>query len=147
MLTTEQPAPVAPIVAIPAIQEESPVPVDQEWLSSIQASPSELEILKHLPPLETSVSFPSLQSNVSYFLSSISNIPNNRSSGPTPRVQLLGHRRYRGLYQCSGYSSCLQCHDEPDRDTRHLIYGSREPASRDHRQPRNCSFVRQRLRV
>ena len=72
MPATEQPAPVAPApaptVAVPANQEESPVPVDQEWLSSIQASPSELEILKHLPPLETSISFPSAQPDVSYFL-------------------------------------------------------------------------------
>ena len=143
MPATEQPAPVAPAptVAVPANQEESPASVEQEWLSSIQASPSELEILKHLPPLETSVSFPSAQSNVSYFLISISNIFNNHPSGPAPRVQLLGHRCYRGLYQRSGYSSSLQCHDEPHRDTRYLVYGSREPASRDHRQPRNCSFV------
>ena len=84
MLAAEQSAPVAPIVAMPATQEESPVPVDQEWLSSIQASPSELEILKHLPPLETSVSFPSVQLDVSCFLSSISNISNNHSSGPAP---------------------------------------------------------------
>ena len=68
MLASEQPAPVAPAVAVPATQEESPVPVDQEWLCSIQASPSEISILKHLPPLETSVSFPSAQPDVSYFL-------------------------------------------------------------------------------
>ena len=70
MPATEQPAPVAPApaVAVPANQEESPASVEQEWLSSIQASPSELEILKHLPPLETSVSFPSAQPDVSYFL-------------------------------------------------------------------------------
>ena len=84
MPATEQPVPVAPIVAVSANQEESPAPVDQEWLSSIQASPSELEILKHLPPLETSVSFPSVQPDVSCFLSSISNISNNHSSGPAP---------------------------------------------------------------
>lgn len=84
MPATEQPVPVAPIVAVSAYQEESPAPVDQEWLSSIQASPSELEILKHLPPLETSVSFPSVQPDVSCFLSSISNISNNHSSGPAP---------------------------------------------------------------
>ena len=123
------------------------VPVDQEWICSIQASPSEISILRHLPPLETSVSFPSAQSNVSFFLISISDIPNNRSSGPAPRVQLLGHRCYRGLCQCSGYSSSFQCHDEPHRDSRHLVHGSREPASRDYCQPRNCSFVRQCLRV
>ena len=70
MPATEQPAPVAPAptVAVHANQEESPASVEQEWLSSIQASPSELEILKHLPPLETSVSFPSAQPDVSYFL-------------------------------------------------------------------------------
>ena len=70
MPATEQPAPVAlaPTVTVPADQEESPASVEQEWLSSIQASPSELEILKHLPPLETSVSFPSAQPDVSYFL-------------------------------------------------------------------------------
>ena len=131
MPATEQPAPVAPAptVAVPANQEESPASVEQEWLSSIQASPSELEILKHLPPLETSVSFPSVQPDVSYFLTFISTIFNNHPLGPAPRIQLLGHRCYRGLYQCSRYSSCFQCHDEPDRDTRHLIYGSREPAS------------------
>ena len=77
MLAAEQPAHVAPIVAVPAIQEESPVSVDQEWLCSIQASPSEISILKHLPPLETSVSFPSLQPDVSYFLTFISTIFNN----------------------------------------------------------------------
>ena len=68
MPAAERPAPVAPIVVVPAIQEESPVPVDQEWLCSIQASPSEISILRHLPPLETSVSFPSAQRDVSYFL-------------------------------------------------------------------------------
>ena len=86
MPATEQPVPVAPIVTVSANQEESPAPVDQEWLCSIQASPSEISILKHLPPLETSVSFPSAQSNVSYFLISISNIFNNHPSGPAPRV-------------------------------------------------------------
>ena len=141
MPATEQPVPVAPIVTVSANQEESPAPVDQEWLCAIQASPSELEILKHLAPLETSASFPSAEPDVGYFLILISNTFNNHPSGPAPRVQLLGHRCYRGLCQCSGYSSSFQYHDEPHRDTRHLLYGSREPASRDYRQPRNCSFV------